>query len=61
MKEKDLDRLEDDIDRALRTASDMGLDMVVYILTMAKLELANEIGDRKLTRLFDPKPAVLLQ
>lgn len=61
MKEKDLNRLDGDIDRALQTASDMKLDLVVYILTMAKLELANEIGDRKFTRLFDPKPAVLLQ
>jgi hypothetical protein len=61
MKENDLNRLERDIDRALQRASGLELEMVVYILTMAKLELANEIGDRKLTGLFEAKPAVLLQ
>ena len=61
MKEKDLDRLEDDIDRALEKASGLGLDLVTYILMMAKLELANEIGDRKLMHLFDAKSAAPLQ
>ena len=61
MKNSDLDLLEDHIDRALEKASGQGLELVVYILTMAKLELANEIGDKTLTRLTDPKPAVSLQ
>ena len=26
----------------------LGLELVVYILTMAKLELANEVGDQRL-------------
>lgn len=61
MKEKDLDCLEGDIDRALQAASAMGLDLVVYILTMAKLELANEIGDRRFSGQFDTKPSAPLQ
>lgn len=61
MNENDLDRLEGDIDRALQKASGLGLELVVYILAMAKLELANEIGDRKLMCPHDPKPAQLLQ
>jgi hypothetical protein len=60
MKEHDLKQLEGDIDQALETASRLGLEMVAYILTMAKLELANEIGDRKLMRLFDQKAAPAL-
>jgi hypothetical protein len=59
MKNKELDLLEDDIDAALHKASGLGLELVVYILTMAKLELANEVGDRRLTRSFDPKPVSL--
>lgn len=61
MKDNDLDLLEGDIDRALQKASGLGLELVIYILTMAKLELANEIGDRKLTCAFDPKPVQSLQ
>ena len=61
MREIDLNRLENDIDRALQNASELGLELVVYILTMAKLELSNEIGDRKLTYRLDPKPAPTLQ
>lgn len=61
MNENELRRIEGDIDRALQKASAQGLELVVYILTMAKLELASEIGDSRLTRLFDAEPAAPLQ
>jgi len=59
MKKDDLNRLEDHIDRAMKKASSQGLDVIVYILTMAKLELANEIGERKLIHEHEQKSEVL--
>jgi hypothetical protein len=61
MNEHELARIEGEIDRALQRASGLGLELVVYILTMAKLELANEIGDRKLMRLFEGERVAPLQ
>lgn len=53
--------LETDIENALQRASLMKLEMVVYLLSMAKLELATEMDDRKLRSLTEPKVSVLLQ
>ena len=61
MTSKELALLQSDIERALQRASLMKLEMVVYILTMAKLELETEMDDRKLRSLVEPKGAVFLQ
>lgn len=61
MTSTELALLQADIESALQRASLMKLEMVVYILTMAKLELDTEMDDRKLRGLAEPKGAVLLQ
>ena len=61
MTSTELALLQTDIESALQRASLMKLEMVVYILTMAKLELDTEMDDRKLRSLAEPKGAVLLQ
>jgi hypothetical protein len=53
--------LETDIESALQRASLMKLELVVYLLSMAKLELVSEMDDRKLRSLAEPKVAVFLQ
>lgn len=53
--------LESDIESALQRASLMKLELVVYLLSMAKLELVSEMDDRKLSSLAEPKVAVYLQ
>jgi len=53
--------LQTDLENALQRASLMKLELVVYILTMAKLELDTEMDDRKLRSLAEPKGVVLLQ
>jgi hypothetical protein len=53
--------LETDIESALQRASLMKLELVVYLLSMAKLELVSEMDDRKLSSLAEPKVAVFLQ
>jgi hypothetical protein len=53
--------LETDIESALQRASLMKLELVVYLLSMAKLELVSEMDDRKLSSLAEPKAAVYLQ
>ena len=53
--------LETDLESALQRASLMKLELVVYLLSMAKLELVSEIDDRKLSSLAEPKVAVFLQ
>jgi hypothetical protein len=61
MTSTELALLQSDIESALQRASLMKLEMVVYILTMAKLELETEMDDRKLRSLVQPKGAVFLQ
>jgi hypothetical protein len=61
MTPKELALLETDIDSALQRASLMKLELVVYLLSMARLELATEMDDRELRDLAEPKGAVLLQ
>ena len=53
--------LETDIESALQRASLLKLELVVYLLSMAKLELVSEMDDRKLSSLAEPKVAVFLQ
>jgi len=61
MTQIELARLQGEIERALLTASQMQLEFVVYILTMAKLELDNELGDQRLQSLAELKGVVSLQ
>ena len=61
MTSTELALLQSDIESALQRASLMKLEMVVYILTMARLELETEMDDRKLRSLVEPKGAVFLQ
>jgi hypothetical protein len=61
MTSTELALLQTDLENALQRASLMKLELVVYILTMAKLELETEMDDRKLRSLAEPKGAVLLQ
>ena len=61
MKQTEIGKLQSDIESALRRASQMELDLMVYILTMAKLELENELDDRKLRSLAELKGALSLQ
>ena len=61
MTSTELALLQSDLESALQRASLMKLEMVVYILTMAKLELETEMDDRKLRNLVEPKGAVFLQ
>ena len=61
MTSTELALLQSDIESALQRASLMKLEMVVYILTMARLELDAEMDDRNLRSLTEPKAAVLLQ
>jgi hypothetical protein len=53
--------LETDIESALQRASLAKLELVVYLLSMAKLELVSEMDDRTFSGLAEPKAAVLLQ
>lgn len=57
----DFAKLQSDIESALKRASKMDLQLMVYILTMAKLELENEMGDRRLRSLAELKGTVTLQ
>jgi hypothetical protein len=61
MTSTELALLQTDLENALQRASLMKLELVVYILTMAKLELETEMDDRKLRSLAEPKGAVFLQ
>ena len=61
MTSTELALLQTDLENALQRASLMKLELVVYILTMAKLELDTEMDDRKLRSLAEPKGVVLLQ
>jgi hypothetical protein len=61
MKQTEIGKLHSDIESALRRASQMDLELMVYILTMAKLELENELDDRKLRSLAELKGALSLQ
>ena len=61
MKQTEIGKLQSDIESALGRASQMELDLMVYILTMAKLELENELDDRKLRSLAELKGALSLQ
>ena len=61
MTSTELALLQSDLESALQRASLMKLEMVVYILTMAKLELETEMDDRKLRSLVEPKGAAFLQ
>jgi hypothetical protein len=61
MTSTELALLQTDLENALQRASLMNLELVVYILTMAKLELETEMDDRKLRSLAEPKAAVFLQ
>jgi len=61
MTSTELALLQTDLDNALQRASLMKLELVVYILTMARLELDAEMDDRNLRSLTEPKAAVLLQ
>lgn len=54
-------KLEAEIESALKRAAKMDLQLMVYILTMAKLELENEVGDRMLRSLAELKGTVTLQ
>ena len=61
MKQTEIGKLHSDIESALRRATEMDLELMVYILTMAKLELENELDDRKLRSLAEMKGALSLQ
>ena len=61
MKQTEIGKLQSDIESALQRASQMDLELMVYILTMAKLELENELDDRKLQSLAELKGALSLQ
>jgi hypothetical protein len=61
MTSTELALLQTDLENALQRASLMKLELVVYILTMAMLELETEMDDCKLRSLAEPKGAVLLQ
>jgi hypothetical protein len=61
MTQTELALLETDIESALQRASLMKLELVVYLLSMARLELVSEMDDRKLSGLAEPKAAVFLQ
>ena len=61
MTSTELALLQTDLDNALQRASLLKLELVVYILTMARLELDAEMDDRNLRSLTEPKAAVLLQ
>ena len=61
MTHNELARLHSEVEHALEAASQMHLELVVYILTMAKLELENELGERKLQSLVRLKEVVSLQ
>jgi hypothetical protein len=61
MTSTELALLQTDLENALQRASLMKLELVVYILTMAKLELETEMDDCKLRSLTVPKGVVFLQ
>lgn len=61
MTPRDIAILEADIESALQRASLMKLELVVYLLSMARLELVSEVDDQTLQSLAEPKVAVLLQ
>jgi len=61
MKRTEIGKLQNEIESALRRAVQMDLELMVYILTMAKLELENELDDRKLRNLAELKGALSLQ
>jgi len=61
MKQTEIGKLQSEIESALQRAVQMDLELMVYILTMAKLELENELDDRKLRSLAELKGALSLQ
>jgi hypothetical protein len=61
MKQTEIGKLQSEIESALRRATEMDLQLMVYILTMAKLELENELDDRKLRSLAELKGSLSLQ
>jgi len=61
MKQTEIGKLQSEIESALRRAVQMDLELMVYILTMAKLELENELDDRELSSLAELKGALSLQ
>lgn len=60
-KQKDFDLLNADIDRAIKRAEQLNLDLMVYMLKMAKEELQDKVSEQDVLATVDVRRPAFLQ
>jgi hypothetical protein len=59
--QKDFDLLTADIDRAIKRAERLNLNLMVYMLRMAKMELLDKVSERDILEAVDNRRPAILQ